>query len=707
MECCFNFEIKRDPDDLFAEISNNPKTVAESFETEKDAEMRKIAKNRGRKALDVNKKVPVGCRICDKKIYKISYYEKHWEVVHKYVHPSEMYDNPQQCEICKRYLQNKHSLQSHVSAAHKKQFNFDNNDNHGITLPDVSHQRSCHMCALVFDDYHELKLHVKKIHKETHNTNIQPSNASSACIAAIEVIGEGEVETNSSNNVLEQHGRIPCATQEQLELNQTFDTANTSNIYRTFSDLLESKNHFSLKIKKDPDDLPLSSNDSNPIVEKFETAKGKAATSDMSNNSNPAAEHFKPDKSNAAINDLRKIATSRNREVSEINKKVPIGCRICDKKMFKISYYEKHWELAHKDIHPSEMYENPQQCDICKRYLQNKHSLQSHVSAVHKTQLDFTNHDNYLFTSPAVRNQQLCGLSALAAERYDKLKLNLKNTRSEIHSTNIQLSNAYSMCHAAREVMGQNELQANSSSTVLEPYRTPSTKNEQLNLHQCCDKSYLYKTLSDLADSKNCFNIEMKKDQEDSFAFSYNSTPIADNFETNKNAMISNLKKPATTRGRKASEMCKKVPIGCRICDKNIFKISYYEKHWEAAHKHVHLQQMYENPHQCQICHRYLQNKHSLQSHMSAVHKNHLDLADNNNHRFTSPVDDHKRSCHICGLVTYDYYELKLHLKKIHKGMHNSNSRPSNATSSGTATIEVIGHDESEASSANIVLEPQ
>lgn len=57
--------------------------------------------------------------------------------------------------------------------------------------------------------------------------------------------------------------------------------------------------------------------------------------------------------------------TATNRDVAEeMVKKVQVGCRICDKKIFRIAYYEKHWDLAHKNVRPSKMYENPLQCKI-------------------------------------------------------------------------------------------------------------------------------------------------------------------------------------------------------------------------------------------------------------------------------------------------------------------------------------------------------
>lgn len=205
-----NLKIKRDFDELFASSNGIPGIELNSEETDEgvtpDAH---VTMNGEETNSDLTKKPIIGCRICDKRIFKPLYYERHWKVSHKGVHPSQMYDNPIQCKICNRYLQNKQSLQSHVSAAHKKRRDIVGLDISQYAAPGEAPQRFCPLCGLVVNDYRGLKRHLEKIHG---GLRVPPASAQTQQTPAIISAPSTSSSTQVSPKQLTSRKALICAT---------------------------------------------------------------------------------------------------------------------------------------------------------------------------------------------------------------------------------------------------------------------------------------------------------------------------------------------------------------------------------------------------------------------------------------------------------------------------------------------------------------
>lgn len=200
------------------------------------------------------------------------------------------------------------------------------------------------------------------------------------------------------------------------------------------------------------------------------------------------------------------------------------------------------------------------------------------------------------------------------------------------------------------------------------------------------------------------FNLEIKKDFEEIFANSNEITEIL--VEENKLCLIcKNIQCSCSTFGgfneipvekndgfeadlinADSVDQTKKPPIGCRICDKKIYRPLSYDRHWQLSHRNVNHSKMYDTPEQCEICHRYLQNKQSLQCHVSAAHLKRKRSAAASNHKLKAiaTASANQQFCHLCGLVVSGPADLKRHLKYVHhRSLRNtSDDIQSNVTSS-------------------------
>lgn len=117
-------------------------------------------------SIELHKKVPIGCRLCKKKIYKALTYDSHWKMFHQGISPAEMYDNAYQCSKCNRYFQHEQSLKCHVRSTHSKR----KSDNIETTASDD--QGTCPLCRAIVKGFSDLRQHLENVHS---NLCLQPN----------------------------------------------------------------------------------------------------------------------------------------------------------------------------------------------------------------------------------------------------------------------------------------------------------------------------------------------------------------------------------------------------------------------------------------------------------------------------------------------------------------------------------------------------
>lgn len=119
---------------------------------------------------DGDTRILIGCRLCKAKIYRPMRYDQHWKIHHRNVDQREMYDDPQQCEICQRFFSGKLTLKLHLSA-HRQGKLKANRYKHTR-----DNKRYCPICGTVVDGYSKLQKHLDDFHggllvPTTHSTN--------------------------------------------------------------------------------------------------------------------------------------------------------------------------------------------------------------------------------------------------------------------------------------------------------------------------------------------------------------------------------------------------------------------------------------------------------------------------------------------------------------------------------------------------------